>query len=403
MSNNEGNPNNKWKSMIGGVPGSKEENRKLAIYMKSDDMMEKRVGLINRSGGKCEVCKVKWGTIIHHWTYEHKYNEPLEDLGWVCSECNDTKCHPDKVLMKKYMAGINPNPEVQKNNGGKSLSETEFINEVTTPEDIAELLEVPEYAVMNNGTDLQVNKTNESDKMEKQSQAVVGGMDAKVNGTSKESEAKKRSHVMINGIVNLANYAQDVMSIKKCDEIFDSRDLNEKKCPKYRSTLLHMGLIEQTVDSIIITPELRKLGALDLESIRSIMRAVNRLTIKTKDGQNKLKLAELWTNTAFVLLIKGYQDDQKQALFDVDVLMDRAKAYREQPARPRIIKYKSKKSKSVKKSHVIDKNKAVQPIHMTVPTALPVVVWKALNDQISENPEYKIPKKLREQILASYQ
>lgn len=72
----------------------------------------------DRSGGRCERCKVNKHESTHHLTYERKYKERLEDLLGICNDCHsfihgksdyDPSVRPPivnrKVVQSFYLAG----------------------------------------------------------------------------------------------------------------------------------------------------------------------------------------------------------------------------------------------------------------------------------------------------------
>lgn len=57
-------------------------------YLESDIWLEKR-NFILSSNPLCEKCHSKFGSQIHHLTYEHCGNEPREDLMILCKQCHE--------------------------------------------------------------------------------------------------------------------------------------------------------------------------------------------------------------------------------------------------------------------------------------------------------------------------
>lgn len=66
-------------------------------YLKSPEWRYKRLQKARQAKYTCEICGkvVKKGFHIHHKTYVHFENEPLEDLAFLCEECH-TNLHYDK-------------------------------------------------------------------------------------------------------------------------------------------------------------------------------------------------------------------------------------------------------------------------------------------------------------------
>jgi hypothetical protein len=57
-------------------------------YLRSDQWKQKRIQVLERAKGKCEVCKLSDATDIHHNTYDSFGEEPLGDLDAVCDFCH---------------------------------------------------------------------------------------------------------------------------------------------------------------------------------------------------------------------------------------------------------------------------------------------------------------------------
>lgn len=71
-----------WKS-------STNEREKHQLYLASREWAEKKEQVKSRSRGACERCRHASGEQVHHLTYAHKYNEPLEDLLHLCEPCHE--------------------------------------------------------------------------------------------------------------------------------------------------------------------------------------------------------------------------------------------------------------------------------------------------------------------------
>lgn len=71
-----------WRS----VPDSRE---KYQAYLCSREWNARRVAIHQRAGGVCERCRQSPIESVHHLTYERKYEEKLEDLQGLCSQCHD--------------------------------------------------------------------------------------------------------------------------------------------------------------------------------------------------------------------------------------------------------------------------------------------------------------------------
>lgn len=57
-------------------------------YLASNEWKAKRTLVLMRDDYKCQVCKVAKAEEIHHLTYSNIYNERLEDLQALCSNCH---------------------------------------------------------------------------------------------------------------------------------------------------------------------------------------------------------------------------------------------------------------------------------------------------------------------------
>ncbi len=57
-------------------------------YLCSNQWQQKRIQVLERAKGKCEVCELNDATDIHHNTYDRFGEEPLEDLEAVCDFCH---------------------------------------------------------------------------------------------------------------------------------------------------------------------------------------------------------------------------------------------------------------------------------------------------------------------------
>ncbi len=68
---------------------SAKENSKYRKYLASREWALKREAVRERSCGSCERCRVGDHDSTHHLTYEHIYDEPLDDLIGICIECHE--------------------------------------------------------------------------------------------------------------------------------------------------------------------------------------------------------------------------------------------------------------------------------------------------------------------------
>lgn len=57
-------------------------------YLRSVQWQQKRIQVLERANGKCEICELNDATDIHHNSYDSFGAEPLEDLNAVCDFCH---------------------------------------------------------------------------------------------------------------------------------------------------------------------------------------------------------------------------------------------------------------------------------------------------------------------------
>lgn len=57
-------------------------------YLNSNEWKAKRLKVLRRAGFKCQKCKKKQATQVHHKTYKRIFNERLSDLQAVCAKCH---------------------------------------------------------------------------------------------------------------------------------------------------------------------------------------------------------------------------------------------------------------------------------------------------------------------------
>lgn len=64
------------------------DKSKYQAYLCSREWSVLKRKVRDRSGGRCERCRVNPHESTHHLTYERKYNERLEDLQGICNKCH---------------------------------------------------------------------------------------------------------------------------------------------------------------------------------------------------------------------------------------------------------------------------------------------------------------------------
>ena len=65
------------------------DKEKYGKYLASREWALKKEEVKKRSRGRCERCCRNQSVAVHHLSYQHIYNEPLEDLLDVCEECHE--------------------------------------------------------------------------------------------------------------------------------------------------------------------------------------------------------------------------------------------------------------------------------------------------------------------------
>lgn len=66
-----------------------EHTKSYVAYLASPEWKAKRALVLKRCGGMCEGCGVKPATEVHHWTYEHLFDELLFELLGLCHGCHE--------------------------------------------------------------------------------------------------------------------------------------------------------------------------------------------------------------------------------------------------------------------------------------------------------------------------
>jgi hypothetical protein len=58
-------------------------------YLESPEWLERRRAVLLRAGDRCELCRFRQATQVHHLTYERIGDEWLSDLIAVCRDCHE--------------------------------------------------------------------------------------------------------------------------------------------------------------------------------------------------------------------------------------------------------------------------------------------------------------------------
>jgi len=82
------------------------------FYLLSEEWQEKRDSIQDFCEGICMECNDVHGNILHHETYENIFEEPLDDLLWVCKRCHN-KIHRSGRVHVPYYAKRKYKSEVQ--------------------------------------------------------------------------------------------------------------------------------------------------------------------------------------------------------------------------------------------------------------------------------------------------
>ncbi len=86
-------------------------------YLKSPEWRARRLAVLERAGGVCEMCRTSQATQIHHRTYERLGREADVDLMAICSDCHRDLTGGIRWYQKQIAAGVTlePWPEPQEN------------------------------------------------------------------------------------------------------------------------------------------------------------------------------------------------------------------------------------------------------------------------------------------------
>jgi len=71
-------------------------------YLRSIEWEEKRNTIQEFCDSICMECGEKTGSILHHESYEHIFDEPYDDLLWVCKRCHNTIHKRGRVRVPWY-------------------------------------------------------------------------------------------------------------------------------------------------------------------------------------------------------------------------------------------------------------------------------------------------------------
>lgn len=86
---------------------SNEEFRDLwSAYLRSKYWFARRSLVFQRAKGLCEHCRAAPCEECHHLCYNHRFDEPIEDLLGVCSECHRffSKRGPDPAFNREVVS-----------------------------------------------------------------------------------------------------------------------------------------------------------------------------------------------------------------------------------------------------------------------------------------------------------
>jgi hypothetical protein len=71
-------------------------------YLRSEEWKEKRITIQEFCDSICMECQGRPGEILHHETYENIFEEPIDDLKWVCKPCHEKIHRSGRVLVPWY-------------------------------------------------------------------------------------------------------------------------------------------------------------------------------------------------------------------------------------------------------------------------------------------------------------
>lgn len=73
------------------------KNKPYSLFLESQYWQDVRFEIIKRDAYRCTQCRSYWDLQVHHYTYEHHYEEHLhhEDLITLCRTCHK-KLHKEK-------------------------------------------------------------------------------------------------------------------------------------------------------------------------------------------------------------------------------------------------------------------------------------------------------------------
>lgn len=66
----------------------KQYSKEYTEYLKSEAWNERRQARLQKAKYRCERCGERDKLDVHHRTYEHLFNEPLNDLIALCQSCH---------------------------------------------------------------------------------------------------------------------------------------------------------------------------------------------------------------------------------------------------------------------------------------------------------------------------
>ena len=82
-----------------------EKYRMYDEYMHSEDWLQKRMQRLQMDNFQCQICGTAKNLRVHHITYAHIRNEPMEDLVTLCDECH-RKVHENDINTQGHPVNI---------------------------------------------------------------------------------------------------------------------------------------------------------------------------------------------------------------------------------------------------------------------------------------------------------
>jgi 5-methylcytosine-specific restriction endonuclease McrA len=70
------------------LPSYTDSNPEYTEYRQSERWAMLRRAVMLRARGRCQICRRRPGAELAHLTYDHIFQEQMEDLLWLCRPCH---------------------------------------------------------------------------------------------------------------------------------------------------------------------------------------------------------------------------------------------------------------------------------------------------------------------------